>query len=91
MTADASVSYRPLLPDEAVEAGASEDIVIDLRAWSDWDSDATGVFRCVDGVPVELLGSDGGEPEDQTIRRDWKWVAPALQAAYDLGRSGGAA
>lgn len=52
---------------------------------SDWDYDK-GIWRCEDGVPVELIGTDGGEPEDQTLGRDWKWVAPALRAAYKLGR-----
>lgn len=43
------------------------------------------LWRCEDGVKVEVLGSDGGEPEDNTLRRDWSWIAPALQAAYELG------
>lgn len=30
---------------------------------------------------------DGGEPEDQSFYRDWKWVIPAIQKAYDLGVS----
>ena len=24
--------------------------------------------------PIRLVGEDGGEPEDQTLGRDWKWV-----------------
>lgn len=27
-----------------------------------------------------LLGADGGEPEDQTLGRDWNWVVSALNA-----------
>lgn len=30
---------------------------------------------------------DGGEAEDNLYLRDWAWVAPALDAAYDAGRS----
>lgn len=45
--------------------------------------------RCEDGEPVEEIGSDGGEPEDNSFLRDWKWVAPALQEAYELGRAHG--
>jgi hypothetical protein len=45
-----------------------------------------GVWRCENGVPVECVGYDGGEPEDQVLIRDWKWVPLALKAAYDLGR-----
>ena len=48
------------------------------------------VYRFEGGKPVEPIGWDGGEPEDQTLWRDWSWVAPALQAAYELGRSHGA-
>lgn len=44
------------------------------------------IYRFEDGVPIELIGQDGGSPEDQILVRDWKWVAPALQAAYELGR-----
>lgn len=53
-----------------------------------WTFDGEGyhaVYRLEDGKPVEFIGSDGGEPEDQTLTRDWDWVAPALQAAYDRG------
>jgi hypothetical protein len=58
----------------------------------DWMSGApiSAVFRVEDGVAVSELGSDGGEPEDNSLSRDWSWVAPALQAAYDLGREHGA-
>lgn len=45
-----------------------------------------GVWRCENGIPVALIGEDGGEPEDQTLGRAWKWVAPALMAAYERGR-----
>jgi len=24
--------------------------------------------------PIRLVGEDGGEPEDQTFGRDWRWV-----------------
>lgn len=54
-----------------------------------YDDPREGVYRCEDDLAVELIGTDGGEPEDNTLRRDWSWVAPALQAAYELGRSHG--
>ena len=37
-----------------------------------------------DGL-YRIIGSDGGEPEDQTFGRNWAWVAPALEAAYCMG------
>lgn len=47
------------------------------------------LVRCEDDVSVEILGEDGGEPEDQIFRRDWSWVAPALQDAFELGQETG--
>ena len=35
-----------------------------------------------DGTPIEILGCDGGEPEDQFLVRDWKWVAH-MAAKYE--------
>ena len=34
---------------------------------------------------VRLIGQDGGEPEDQRLFRDWKWVVPALNDAFKNG------
>lgn len=30
---------------------------------------------------------DGGEPEDQTLGRDWSWVRRAILRAYEAGRA----
>jgi hypothetical protein len=35
------------------------------------------------------VGQDGGEPEDQLLVRDWKWVAEELNKAYERGRKDG--
>lgn len=32
------------------------------------------------GYVLRILGCDGGEPEDQTLLRDWKWVVVELNA-----------
>lgn len=32
-----------------------------------------------------ILGNDGGEPEDQTLNRDYSWVLKAIQSAYNQG------
>lgn len=70
------VEYKVIRPDEVTEDDA------------DWYGNFRNlVVRFEDGVNVAILGSDGGETEDQTLRRDWSWVAPALQAAYELGVS----
>lgn len=36
--------------------------------------------------PIRLVATDGGEPEDQTFRRDWSWVAGELNEAWEKGR-----
>ena len=36
-----------------------------------------------------LEEKDGGEPEDQSFYRDWKWVKEAIQAAYEYGLEDG--
>lgn len=41
-----------------------------------------------DGKEV-FFANDGGEPEDQTLLRDWAWVQDAIRLAYDIGRSDG--
>jgi hypothetical protein len=32
-----------------------------------------------------VLGSDGGEPEDNLLCRDWKWVVKSINKAYKDG------
>ena len=39
-----------------------------------------------DGREV-FFANDCGEPEDQTLLRDWAWVQDAIRLAYDLGRA----
>lgn len=43
------------------------------------------VVRRQQGKIIEVLGTDGGEPEDQTLTRDWSWVVSSLNDAYSLG------
>lgn len=33
--------------------------------------------------PVRLVGTDGGEPEDQLLVRDWRWVEKELNKERD--------
>jgi hypothetical protein len=74
-----SITYQVIGLDEATELGIYDDVL------DDW-APGSGIWRCEDGRPVELIGEDGGEPEDQVLYRAWAWVAPALKAAYELGR-----
>lgn len=34
----------------------------------------------VDTLTDAVVGADGGEPEDQTLGRDWRWVVAALNS-----------
>ena len=83
----ARVEYRSVRFHEAKANGWPDTDEDDDYHDSDWTS---LVYRFEDGVPVEVIGTDGGEPEDQSLVRDWRWVPIALQAAYDLGKSRGA-
>jgi len=43
-----------------------------------------------DGSPVFAIGCDGGEPEDQILVRDWKWVGIAMnKLANIINQKGG--
>ena len=47
---------------------------------------ASYVVKVTDqGDFVGYVGSDGGEPEDQTLRRNWSWVVEALNEAFENG------
>jgi len=60
----------------------------DIRPYKDKYGEWTyryAVIREVDGFIVDLLATDGGEPEDNTLTRDWAWIADALNDAYNRG------
>lgn len=73
-------------PYRALQRDAFTDAHYNLAPWVDRPEDdkwntwnwTTFVFRYEGDTPVEYLGRDGGEPEDQTLRRDWAWVVDAL-------------
>lgn len=74
-------SYRIVSNFEAVRLGypGSEGM----------DPEQNSVYRFEGDEPRELIGQDGGEPEDQVLYRDWRWVRQALADAYALGRERG--
>jgi hypothetical protein len=88
-----TTTYRTMTGEQARAAGAAPDLIdypLTLDADRDaYEPDRRGVFRLADGRPVELLGTDGGEPEDQTLGRDWSWVAGALSDAHVRGVNAG--
>lgn len=87
----AGIARLPWMPsDGGVEACAGWDVE---RTVAEWLRDAKsygGGWHCIgrssrDGL-YRIIGSDGGEPEDQTLVRGWAWVTGALHDAYNAGR-----
>jgi hypothetical protein len=85
---------RDLCGDHAAERYVLADVPYDA------DHDALGVYGngmsyatsgiVVDTATYDIVGYDGGEPEDQTLGRDWSWVVDALNAAFRAGRESAA-
>ncbi|HYD53025.1 MAG TPA: hypothetical protein VEA99_10370 [Gemmatimonadaceae bacterium] len=70
---DGAATYRMVYADEARARGYPD---APERGW--W-RDPCCLYRFdAEGRAVELIGTDGGEPEDQVLTRDWAWVAEAL-------------
>lgn len=44
------------------------------------------IIEYTDDGSVDYIGEDGGEPEDQTLGRDWSWVVPTLNYAHNNER-----
>lgn len=79
------MKYKVLSNQDAAKLGPDYEHLID-----GWDNH----FCCIilfdnNDKPIKLIGTDGGEPEDQTLYRDWKWVVDALNEAYNLGYTKG--
>lgn len=47
------------------------------------------ILKVVHDGAVLYEESDGGEPEDQSFYRDWRWVPEAIEKAYALGLADG--
>ena len=75
--------YRIMDREECEEIG-----LLEKNAYK--DGFGWAVVRFEGDRAVEVIGEDGGEPEDQLLIRDWRWVAPALNAAFERGRVEGA-
>ena len=68
------ITFRMETMEKAFEAGWAD-------AYDDrWNEYRSGLWEMHDGVPVRLVGVDGGEPEDNTLWRGWRWVAKELNA-----------
>jgi hypothetical protein len=39
------------------------------------------IYECDGGVPVRLVATDGGEPEDNSFNRDGAWIVRELNRA----------
>lgn len=75
--------FRLLDFGECLELGLVDEIE---RRYAEWNS---FVVEFPESGTPEMVGSDGGEPEDQRLYRDFKWVVPALNAAFEDGKTAG--
>ena len=73
--------FEAVSPKEAEARGA----IIDAESTVNWNTCECVVENTPSGAV--LVGHDGGEPEDQLLCRDWRWVVPALNEAYERGRA----
>jgi hypothetical protein len=91
-TAVPRITYQIMTASEARAAGANMRAVDPhgLLSPNDYDDDPYGVFLLKNGMPIKLIGTDGGEPEDQTLARNLSWIDGALDQAYALGLAHGA-
>ena len=46
----------------------------------EWSDDYVNALFEFNGDTVRIVATDGGEPEDQTLGRDWSWVQTELNA-----------
>lgn len=60
-----------VIPSNEANA-AFGDFGLDPNSWSLVETDGE--------KPIRFIGADGGEPEDQTLVRDWNWVATEMNA-----------
>lgn len=49
---------------------------VDSDGW--YGSYSTGLYDSESGTPDEPIACDGGEPEDNSFDRDWRWVPTML-------------
>jgi hypothetical protein len=65
---------------------ANGDDVDELRENLDcWNGERTAlVVRLGEDIEIQ---TDGGEPEDNTFGRDWRWVPDMIRRAYEQGRA----
>jgi len=56
--------------------------------WNYWGQCEYGwaIYLFENEKPIKFIGCDGGEPEDQLLVRDWKWVVTELNHALKIGR-----
>lgn len=61
---------------------ADWDEVFDYSEDPDWEQ---AIWLIKDDGTSEYISGDGGEPEDNTLNRDWCWIVGELNRAYARG------
>lgn len=62
---------------EAIKNGYPDDQGT-LHHLNRWHEAAFCLYETDGEKPIRFVASDGGEPEDQLLVRDWSWVADEL-------------
>lgn len=83
------LSWEEMTDEHRRLAGFSDDEIERIESGAPWSEAAYHYYIfLVDDDKFEYVNRDGGEPEDQTLSRDWSWVVPELNKALRDRRSG---
>ena len=81
-----NMKYKTFTFEEAAKLNPENPEFTELLEYHDFDYRSV-VCEIEGDKPIRILGMDGGEPEDQTLYRDWSWVASELNKAFEIGRN----
>jgi hypothetical protein len=65
--------------DDAIKGGYPDDHGM-LEHANRWRDSFWCLYETDGEKPIRFVGNDGGEPEDQRLFRNWKWVVDELNA-----------
>lgn len=79
LTEGERAAHENRLPSPAMTDHAQRFIV----RYRDESKYSEACWELFDTVEQRVVGTDGGEPEDQLLVRDWSWVAVELNKLHD--------
>jgi len=85
-----NVEYKVYLLEDMMELGFPAPEGAPDYDWAmQHDPYGNHLIETINGNYSKYIGSDGQEPEDNTLTRDYRWVADALNQAYREGYDSG--